>query len=221
MQRFTLIHDGSEQGWQTAYLAFHVAAQLGAPVQGLIVDAGSDKDVLEKRASQVEVGGHAAGVAIETQMILEFSVDAVKDHLGEGNGLFVPRRLVPDEETARRFQELFACPLWIVSRRSAAKGVAVLFDMPEEQEAMFRYAAILSHRLKQPLTGFILNDDLARHPLPDIDFFQLLLPDFSISTISTALDRVNASLLILSISQFTLSTKLPLNCVFYPVNKDT
>jgi len=66
MQRFTLLHDGSPQAWQAAYLAFHIAAQLGAPLRVLLFDADDDQDMLAKNASQIEVGGHAAGVNVRT-----------------------------------------------------------------------------------------------------------------------------------------------------------
>lgn len=221
MQRFTLIHDGSKQGWQTAYLAFHVAAQLGAPLLGLIVDAGSDMDALKKRAEQVEVGAHAAGVAIGTQLIPEFSVDAVDKYLGEGNGFFVPRRIIPDEETARRFLDVMPCPLWLVSKGPGINGMAVFVSVPGEQDALINYASTLSHRLKQTLTGLVLKGDLTQISQTEIDFSWLILSDSKRSTISAALDRANANLLVLSVSQFSLSMKTSFSCIFYPMNANT
>ena len=220
MQRFTLLHDGSKQGWQTAYLAFHVAAHLGAPLLGLIVDTDHDKSILSERAAQVEVGARAAEVDIRTQIISDFSVDAVMEHLEESNGFFVPRRLIPDEKTARLFQEFFACPLWLVSKRPEAKGIVVLVDAPREQAALITYASVLSHRLEQTLTGLILKDHFAQITQSETDFPWLTLVDFSRSTIGAALDRISTSLLILPIEQFSLSDVLPLNCVIYPADKD-
>lgn len=221
MQRFTLVHDGSKQGWQTAYLAFHVAAQLGAPLLGLIVNTGADKDVLTKRAAQLEVGAHAAGVAIRTQLISKFSVDVVDEYLEEENAFFVPRRLIPDEKTARRFLDVVPCPLWLVSYGPAISGMAVLVGLPEEQEALLNYASVLSHRLKQTLTGLVLKGDLTQIPSTEVDFSWLILPEFSPSTVSAALNGVSVNLLFISRSQFRLSTELPLNCVFYPESRDT
>jgi hypothetical protein len=98
MQRFTLLHDGSDQGWQAAYLAFHIAAQLGAPLFALLVGSASDEKILARNASQVEVGGRAAGLVIKTRLVTEFSVDIVEENVADSDGLFVPRRLIPDEE---------------------------------------------------------------------------------------------------------------------------
>ena len=126
MQRFTLIHDGSRHGWQAAYLAFYVAAQLGAPLQVLLVASDNDKNTLAKQAAQVEVGGHAAGVAIGTQLISEFSIGTVIEASGNINGLFVPHHLIPDEKTARHFLKALDCPLWLVSEESETNGTAVL-----------------------------------------------------------------------------------------------
>lgn len=217
MQRFTLIHDGSKQGWQAAYLAFYVAAQLGAPLQVLMVSADSDKNMLAKRAAQVEVGGHAAGVAIGTRLIGETSVDAVAEASGNTNGLFAPRRLIPDEKTARRFLEALSCPLWLVSKESETNGVTMLVDDPDAQEILVNYAAALSHRIQQPLIGLVLEGTFVRLPKTDTNFEWHPLPEFSIDALSTTLSQVNTSLFILPVSHFSFIDGLSLNCVIYPV----
>lgn len=215
MQRFTLVHDGSWQGWQAAYLAFYVAAQLGAPLQVLILTSDSDKNMLANRAAQVEVGGHAAGVAIGTQFISEFSIGNVLESSGDSNGLFVPRGLVPDEKTARDFLETLSCPLWLVSKELETNGIVILVDTYVVQESLINYAVALSQRIQQPLTGLILEGELASISMADSDINWHLLPDFSLSTITAALNQVNASLIILPVTSFALSDMLSLNCVIY------
>jgi len=217
MQRFTLIHDGSKQGWQAAYLAFYVAAQLGAPLQALMVTSGNDRNLIAKRAAQVEVGGHAAGVAIGTRLIEETSVHAVAEVSGNTNGLFAPRRLIPDEKTARRFLEALSCPLWLVSKESETNGVTMLVDDPVAQETLINYAAALSHRIQQPLIGLVLESAFTLIPKVDTDFEWHPLPEFSIDTLSKTLNQVNTSLFILPVSHFSLADGLSLNCVIYPV----
>ena len=68
MQRFSLIHDGSEQGWQAAYLAFNISARFGAPLLALLVKSDLPTSLLQKRAAQVRVGGNAAKLVIETKL---------------------------------------------------------------------------------------------------------------------------------------------------------
>jgi len=105
MQRFTLIHNGSQQGWQAAYLAFHIAAQLGAPLLVWLVDSATDKKVLAQRATQVEVGGRAAGVAIETRLVMEFPIRTLVENKSTVDGIFLPHQLIPNGETAARLLE--------------------------------------------------------------------------------------------------------------------
>ena len=116
MQKFTLLNDGSVQGWRATYLAFHVAAQLGAPLQALLINSNNDEETLEQRAAHIEIGGRAAGVAIETRLLTDFSVDFLKGQPTVIDGLFVPHRLVPNEVSAALFLEACSCPLWITSQ---------------------------------------------------------------------------------------------------------
>ncbi|MGD8404875.1 MAG: hypothetical protein PVJ21_14540 [Anaerolineales bacterium] len=220
MQRFTLIHDGSKQGWQAAYLAFYVAAQLGAPLQVLMVISNSDTNTLAKRAAQVEVGGHAAGVAITTQTIAEFSINAVAEASSKSNGLFVPSRLISDKKTARDFLEVLSCPLWLVSKESETNGIAMLAGNPIVEETMINYAIALSHRIQQPLNGFVLESEFAHFKKTNSEVAWHQLPDFSPPTVSTVLKQVNVSLLILPLARFSISDELSFNCVIYPVDRD-
>lgn len=220
MQHFTVIHDGSDQGWQAAYLAFYISALLGAPLRALLTESSTDKKAHVQRATQVEVGARAAGVAVESRLITKFSVTDVVENSNNSDGLFVPRHLILDEETARRFLEALSCPLWLVSIESEMSGVAVLIGDPASDETLFRYATTLSNRIQLPLTGFVHNNE---HPLisksnPDIPW--QVLSDWTPAEIAVALKQVKASLLFLSVSHFSLTDKLPINCVVYPVAKD-
>jgi hypothetical protein len=217
MQRFTLIHDGSEQGWQSAYLAFHVATQLGAPLLVLLVSETNNKNTLAKRAAQVEVGAHAAGVAIETQLITEFSVEVVAENSINSDGLFVPRHLIPDEKTARHFLEALSCPLWFVSKESEMHGMAVLVDDPIVDEALIHFATILSHRIQQPLTGLIPEGKLETPEKSDAAITWFPLPDFSPAEITAALNQLGVDLCFFPISSMSLTDELEINCVISPI----
>jgi hypothetical protein len=216
MQRFTLVHDGSGQGWQTAYLAFHVAARLGAPLQVLLFDSAADQELLTLNATQLQTGGRAAGVSLETQFVTDFSIESVTRNMGTINGLFVPNRLLPDEKTAAHWLQALSCPLWIVSDELKTRKMAVLVEDPTADEDLIGYATVLSQRMSETLTGFILGAQIpvtVQHS-PEMDWIPL--QDFSAARIASALDQLHADLLCLKHLQFSLARELGRTCVIYP-----
>jgi len=216
MQRFTLLHDGSEQGWQSAYLAFHIATQLGAPLSVLLVDGTDDKDALVKRAAQIEIGGRAAGVAIETKMITGISIKVVVANSINSDGLFIPRSLTSDRLAARKLLQASSCPVWIVSKEAEMHGMAVLVDDPVVDDALIHYAAILSHRIQQPLTGLIREGELEKLNKSDTAIHWFPLPDFSPAGITTALNQLDIDLCFLPNSKISQIDELGINCVVIP-----
>jgi len=222
MQHFTVIHDGNDQGWQAAYLAFHIAARLGAPLRALIIES-HDKKADAQRAAQVEVGGRAAGVSVESRLITDFSLSRVTEHFTISNGLFIPRRLIPDEKTARRFMGALSCPLWLVSTESAESamdGMALLIGDSASDNALSDYATILAHRIQLPITGFVHKNNLSRVTKSNPDISWHPLQSLTSGEISKALKQVDASLLFLPIFHFSLIDKLRINCVVYPASQD-
>ena len=217
MQRFTLLHDGSKQGWQVAYLAFHVAAQLGAPLLVLLTDSALAPDALIQRAAQVEVGGRAAGVTIKTHQVADFSVDVVTQYADDSDGLFVPQRLIPDWKTALRYLEAFSRPLWIVSRESEMRKMAVLVDNLDPNETLVNYTVTLSHRLQQSLTGIVLDSEPISVSKSDAPIDWVSLHVIDPVEINTALQQIEADLFFIPASRISLIDELPLNYVVYPV----
>lgn len=220
MQRFALIHDGSEQGWQAAYLAYHVAAQLGAPLQVLLIESPADKDSVAQRATQIEVGGRAAGVLLETHIVPDFSIDNVTTNTAAINGLFLPLRLLPEEKSAARLLESLSCPLWIVSEESKTHKMAVLVDDLTEDADLIAYAAMLSHRMSQSLTGLILGDGPSPTAQSGADLAWLPVQDFSLPVIASALNQLYVDLLFIRPSEFSLASGLSCTCVIYPAYAD-
>ena len=216
MQRFTLIHDGSDQGWQAAYLAFHVAAQLGAPLLVLLVDSTTDKKILAQRATQVEVGGRAAGVVIGTRIVVDFSVNLVMENVAASDGLFVPRRLVPDGRTALRFLEALSCPIWVVSREAKTHKLAVLVNDLVTNAKLFSFTQALSNRLQHSLTGLISEAKLSSVSRDEAISTWIPLPDNSAREITTALDQNDIDILFVPISRSALIKDLSSNCVLCP-----
>ncbi len=220
MQRFTLIHDGSNQGWQTAYLAFHIAARLGAPLLALLVDPATDWKNLAKRAAQVEVGGRAAELSITTRFVTDYSVDVLAENSVGSDGLFIPSNLVPDGETAQRFLEVLACPLWVVSQDAELREMAVLVADFVAEEDLINYTSALSRRIQQSLTGLVQASELARMPDNGNALTWLPLADLSQSVITAAVAELDASLLFLSDSHLSVFSGLSVNCVLFPVAKN-
>jgi hypothetical protein len=216
MQKYTLIHNGSDQGWKTVYLAFHVSAQLGAPLLVLILDPGANKESFSKKAAEVKVGGHAAGVSIQTRLITELSMDIVTKIASDSNGLFVPADLIPDQQSASNFVRVISCPIWIISKDDELCEMAVLLDDPAMNETMINYAVSLSKRTKQSLTRLIHKDKPPSAPESNEPIAWLELSEFSKSEISTALTRLNASLLFLSESSLSYLFELSINSVVFP-----
>jgi hypothetical protein len=216
MQRFTLLHDGSDQGWQTAYLAFHIATQLGAPLMVLLADPAADSKTLAQRATQIEVGGRAAGVAIGTRLVADFSVEVVTPIATGSDGLFVPRRLIPDGKTALRYLEAFSQPLWIVSKESEMHKMAVLVDDLIANETLVSYTITLSRRIQQSLTGLVRENESGSIPKADASITWMSLPTFIHTEITAAVQRLDAGLLFIPASRISLVDNLPINCVVYP-----
>lgn len=221
MQRFTLLHDGSVQGWQATYLALHVAVRLGAPLQVLHVDPNINSKTLQQRVAHVETGSHAAGVAIETHLLADLSIDTLKKHVTAIDGFFLPRRLLTDEEAVSRFLKAFSCPLWIVSTESKYGGMAVLVRDPVSNMPMISYARTLSHRLQQSLTGLIADEDFESILGPDLSGLRWMsLPNISPANIAHALEQLHTDLLVLSASDFSRVLDLPGNHLIYPDKRD-
>jgi hypothetical protein len=218
MQRFSLLHTGSAQSWQAAYLAFHIAARLGAPLQVLLIgNSQKNKVSLAQWAAQLETGGRAAGVTIETRLLMGFSMDALKDTITSIDGLFAPRHFVPDGKTAELFLGTFSCPLWIVSQGSDFREMAILVDNFIKDNHMIADIKTLSRRLQQSLSGLIAERNFASTPKNDSPAFTWIpLSTLSQANIISSLKKHDIGLLFISAANAYLVNKLPCNCVIFP-----
>lgn len=220
MQRFTLIHDGSEQGWQAAYLAFHIAVQLGAPLRVLMVDSTIDKKILAQRATEVGVGGRAAGVAVETRLVTEFSVDVLTENTNAMDGIFIPKRFIPDGKTAEVFLEAVSCPIWIVSKGAERREMAVLVDNLAANQDLVNETQVLANRIKQPLTGIVREREFNLPSNSDSSINWIPLTEFSAEEIAATLSQIGTGLLVIPVSLAFLIDTLPINCVVFPVSQE-
>lgn len=221
MQRFTLLHDGSVQGWQATYLAFHVAARLGAPLQVLHIDPDNDDEALDQRAAHVETGGHAAGVVIETYLLADFSMETLKEIITAIDGFFLPHRLIEDGEAVSTYLRAFSCPIWDISVEAKLDEIVVLVNDPVQDVQLISSAKIISQRLQQSLTALVLDDKFELTLKPELAGLKWMsIPVLSPDGIARALDRLHVSLVFVSISDFPLVANLPNNYIIYPNTRD-
>lgn len=216
MQRFTLIHDGTSQAWQTTYLAFHIAARLGAPLQVLLSDSAIGEETSAQRAADIEVGGRAAGVVIESHLVADFAIETILENTNIVDGLFIPRRLIPDEETVKRFLNALSCPLWIVSKETETRKMAVLVGNLSEEKHLVTYAAMLSHRLNRPLSGLFMGVSLPTNADGAMGLEWMLLQDFSMPSVVSVINRIHTDLLFIHNSRASLISESTCTCVVYP-----
>jgi hypothetical protein len=216
MQRFTLLHDGSDLGWQAAYLAFHLSARLGAPLLVLLGEPKIDREMIAQRANQLEVGGRAAGLEIRIRPVTDFSVDVVVENAAGSNGLIVPRGLLQDNHVPATFLEKLSCPLWIVARESEMRHMAVLVKDPAADMGLIARSASLSNRLQEPLIGLATQDSIAflTQSYPACSWHRIA--DFSPAKIVKVLDQLDINILFLPVSRLSLASEVPVNCVVYP-----
>lgn len=221
MQRFTLLHDGSAQGWHATYLAFYIAARFGAPLQVLHVRSEEETEALNDTAAHIETGAHAAEVVIETHLLTDFSIDSLKKHITSVDGLFLPPRLLPDREAVLSFLEAFSCPLWVVPFEAQPMDVGILVNDPLKESRLISYAKTLSNRLEQSFIALVLDEQFDSTLRPELSGIKWKsLQEFSPSQINEALEQLQIGLLLLPESNISLSKRLNCNHVIHPKAED-
>jgi len=221
MQRFTLLHDGSAQGWHATYLAFYIAARLGAPLQVLHVRSKEETEALKDLAVHVATGAHAAGVDVETHLLADFSMDTLRKNITSIDGLFLPPRLIPDGETASLFLEAFSCPLWVVPFEAQLMDVGVLINNPGKESHLISYAKTLSNRLEQSFIALVPDEQFDSTLKPELSGIRWKsLQEFSTQQINEVLQQLQIGLLLIPESNIILSKNLNCNLVIHPKAKD-
>ena len=198
-------------------MAFHVTTILGAPLQVFHIDSNNDREALALRAAHVETGGHAAGVAIETHLLSDYSLDTLKENITAIDGFFIPQRLITDGETVALYLDAFSCPLWIVSKETKLEDAVVLVNDPTRDTQLISYVKTLSSRLQQSLTALVLDEKFeATLKLKSSGLKWMALPTFSKDAITHALERLQARLLFISSLNISMIGDLPGNHVICP-----
>ena len=189
----------------------------GAVLQVLLLNSNSNKQKLAEIANHVEIGGRAAGLTIEIQPLMDFSPKTLQASLTTTDGLFVSRRLIPDGKSAELFLEALSCPLWIVSKGSEIREMAVLVGNPMRNRHLITYTKMLSHRIQQPITGLIREEDLAITPQGESSVLAWkFIPSLASVDVSAALRQLNTGLLFISRLNAAMLRELAYNCVICP-----
>lgn len=217
MQQFTLIHDGSDQAWQAAYLAFHFASRLGAPLLALIVNSSGDNQIPAQNAAQIEISGRAACVEIETHILKEYSMEYVAALSMDSDGIFIPRRLIASNRAAKRYLEALPCPLWIVSKGSEVHEMALLVNDYQADERLIQNTITLARRTELPLTGIIKTEEMIQTSENQAFITWISLPDLSLEKITWVLKQQDINLLFVPVSALSIAVALSINCVIYLV----
>jgi hypothetical protein len=218
MQKFLLIHNGSNQAWQTAYLAFHVSGSLGAPLMVVISGLSEDKDHQNFNAKQVEIAGRAAGVAIQTIESKKPIINFLADNTEKIDGLFLPRKLIPDMEVLSQYLKLVACPIWVVNQDAEHDEMAIIINKTFIMKSFVDYAVKLASRLQHNLTGLIQNSESGFSRLSDYDINWYAMTDFSFEEIAIALNRLGANLLFIDGKNASFLDDFQINFVVFPTS---
>jgi hypothetical protein len=148
MQKIAAIHDGSPQGWETIYLAFHVAVRLGMPLLVLTLPGDEKQQSPAEQIEKIHTGGRAAGLSVETFAIERVTAEAVLEHGRDLYTLLAPKDLAMPQVQA--LAGALACPIWVVTGKYEIRRLGLCHPVPSEDFAA-RYARALAQRLDQPL----------------------------------------------------------------------
>jgi hypothetical protein len=153
MQKIAAIHDGGAQGWETLYLAIHLAARLGSPLLVLALPGGDDEPAPSLRAEKIRTGAAAAGIPVEILPVPHLGAGALLDLAGDLFTLLLPKDLVSEPGRLPALVEALCCPIWAVTERCEIRRLATL-EVSTREPASSRYAPLLAQRLGQPLLIF-------------------------------------------------------------------
>lgn len=210
IQQITAIHDGSTQGWHTAYVAFNMAARLSASLLVISLADGEADAGLVEQIARIEIGARAAGLSFETVTVHSVSVDAIVARAEGTHTLLLPRDLLNAESLALALVEALSCPVWLIPGELEIRRLGIILNDPGGEEYALQYASALAYRWNQPLIC------LARKPGPvalsqdskRVEFIWSLLDDLSAAAIEQEIGRKQLDMLVFTISQAWLVSEL-------------
>lgn len=153
MQKIAVIHDGNTQGWETVYLAIHVAARMGASLLVLTLADGEAEGSASGQAEKIHTGARAAGLSAEIGVLGQLTPEEILQKAGEPYVLMLPKDLARAEGLLVELSAKIACPIWVVTAKYEIRQLGAWFE-PPDQGPVVRYATTLARRLGQPLVLF-------------------------------------------------------------------
>jgi len=221
-QRLTVIHDGSAQGWQTVYVAFHVAARLQGSLLAISLANSNNRESSAERILKMGVGARAAGLMLRTRTIHELTAKAVAAQAGGSEALLLPKDLFRDLALAPAQVEALACPVWLISHEHEIRRLGVVLNDPVIVKGALHYASTLAFRLNQPLICLTTAPSPAKYPrtLKNVDFKWNVLNDLSVRAIHQQVSEKDIDLVLFNTTQTPLSydfaRKTTVNLVLCP-----
>ncbi len=217
-----MIHDGSAQGWQTAYMAFHVAARLHASLLAISLAKSNNRESSAERILKMGVGARAAGLMLRTGTIHELTAEAVAAQAGGSGALLLPKDLFQDMALAPAQVEALACPVWLISHEHEIRRLGVVVNDAVSVKGALHYASTLALRLNQPLICLTNAAGPAKLPrtLKNVDLKWDVLNDLSVQAIHQQVSAKDIDLVLFNTTQTPLSydfaRRTPVNLVLCP-----
>jgi len=153
MQTVVAIHDGTSQGWETAYLAFHVAARLVTSLLILSLPVDQEGYSLSEQSEKILTGGRAAGLTVETRGIEGMTAEHISRQAPDIYALLVPKNLPTDENLLIDLTRKLSCPIWLVGRKYEIRQLGVWLQAATQTLAS-RHTTAMARRLGQRVVYF-------------------------------------------------------------------
>jgi hypothetical protein len=206
-QRLTVIHDGSGQGWQAVYVAFHVAARLHASLLAISLANSNNRESSAERILKMGVGARAAGLTLRTGTIHELTVEAIEAQARGSGALLLPKDLFRAAGLVPALVEALACPVWLISREHEIRRLGVVLNGPASAGGALHYASTLAFRWNQPLICLTSEAGLSKYPrtIKSVDLKWKVLGDLSAPAIQQQVSEKHIDLVLFNTSQTLLS----------------
>jgi hypothetical protein len=204
MQKIAAIHDGNTQGWETVYLAIHVAARMGTSLLVLTLAEGETTGSTSGQAEKIHTGARAAGLSAETAVLEQITPDEILQKAGEPYILMLPKNLARGEGLLLELSRRIACPIWVVTAKYEIRQLGVWFEAPDEGSSV-RYATTLARRLGQPLV--LLAGQLTDDPPAEADIIFRALEGISPEELADRVSRERIDMLVFGARQVPVFEK--------------
>lgn len=178
MQHCLVVLDNSAAAWQTAYMAYDVAARSGSKLMGVVVERDQE-DAAARR--KFEAGARAAGIRVTVRSVPALSAETLRPLFAWAQAVFVSRDSLKSPDALESLVHELHCPLWIVPQQrtirrvmvATTSGAATAPEMGLGLSLMKRWSILLEilvsndsvQRMNQAQT---LSDDISQRVVPQL-----------------------------------------------------